>query len=80
MLFDVARRYPRAYIHRHKMHSRPAGFGAEGQYEMYNILNQVDCMVSSTAQSYVTFRTPSNIRLRGTPSQRYIPNPPTYCC
>ena len=60
MLFDVARRYPRAYIHRHKMHTRPAGFGAEGQYEMYNILNQVDCMVSSTAQSYVTFRTPSN--------------------
>ena len=45
MLYDVTRRYPRAYIHRHKLHTRPVGFNAEGPAEMHNLLNQIDDLI-----------------------------------
>ena len=53
MLFDVHRRWPRAYIHRHKKHIRPPGFTAEGEFEMYNLLNQVNDMVIGEVPSSV---------------------------
>ena len=45
MLYNVTRRYPRTYIHRHKLHSRPVGFNAEGPAEMHNLLNQIDDLI-----------------------------------
>ncbi|KAL7528119.1 hypothetical protein ACHAXR_005384 [Thalassiosira sp. AJA248-18] len=46
MIFDVTRRYPRAYIHRHKVHQRPVvGFNAEGPSEIYALLNDIDDLI-----------------------------------
>ena len=42
MIFDVRRRYPREYHHRHKCHVRPEGFGYEGQAEMVFLLDKMD--------------------------------------
>ena len=42
MVFNITRRYPRAYIHRHKYHTRPDGFGQEGPAEMHYLLNKLD--------------------------------------
>ena len=38
MLYDVSRRYPRAYIHRHKLTIRPKGFTAEGPAEVVGMV------------------------------------------
>jgi len=45
MIFDVGRRYPRGYRHRHKFHERPEGFGQEGPAEMFFLLNLIDSKV-----------------------------------
>ena len=42
MIYDVSRRYPRAYVHRHKVHVRPVGFTAEGKFEIKNLIDQLD--------------------------------------
>lgn len=42
MLFDVGRRYPRAYVHRYKKRPRPEGFGQEGPAEMHYLLSRLD--------------------------------------
>ena len=41
MIFDINYRFPRAYIHRHKLHVRPTGFNAEGPAEMHYLLNSL---------------------------------------
>ncbi len=45
MVFYVTRRYPRAYVHRHKMHVRPNGFNAEGKFEVKNLIDQIYMLV-----------------------------------
>ncbi len=45
MLYDVSRGYPRAYVHRQKLHVRPNSFTAEGKYKLWNLINQVDYLV-----------------------------------
>ena len=45
MIYDVSRRYPRAYVHRHKVHVRPVGFTAEGKFEIKNLIDQLDKLV-----------------------------------
>jgi hypothetical protein len=45
MLYDIHRRYPRAYIHRHKLHKRPEGFNAQGPSEIYDLLRSIDALV-----------------------------------
>ena len=44
MLFDINNRYPRAYIHRHKLtaNHRPKGFNSEGPAEMVQMVSQID--------------------------------------
>ena len=45
MVFGVLCRYPRAYVHRHKMHERPDGFTAEGKFEIKNLIDQIEKLV-----------------------------------
>jgi hypothetical protein len=45
MLYDISRRYPRAYVHRHKLHQREPPFTAVGQSEMVMLVRQVDLMI-----------------------------------
>jgi hypothetical protein len=49
MVFDVTRRYPRAYVHRHKMHIRLNGFNAEGKFEIKNLIDQIYMLVDGQA-------------------------------
>ncbi len=42
MVFDTKNRYPRAYIHRHKLVPKPPGFNQQGPAEMYYLINQID--------------------------------------
>ena len=55
MVFDVGRRYPRAYIHRHKWHDRPEGFGQEGPSEMHYLLNRIDAHVEGRSADQSTY-------------------------
>ena len=55
MLFDVGRRYPRCYIHRHKQHTRPTGFGQEGPHEMHYILHELNSKVQGRSADSSTF-------------------------
>jgi len=41
MLFDVGRRYPRAYFHRHGLVQKNDGFSMQGPNELYELLQQV---------------------------------------
>lgn len=54
IVFDCKRRFPRAYIHRHKLHERPKGFGAEGPAEMHHLLTQLNAMVETTPETSTT--------------------------
>ena len=45
MLYDIHCRYPRAYIHRHKVHKCPEGFSAQGPSEVYELLRSIDVLV-----------------------------------
>lgn len=45
MLFDINRRYPRAYVHRHKLHPRIPPFKAVGQSEVVMLVGMVDNML-----------------------------------
>jgi hypothetical protein len=59
MLFDVSRRYPRAYVHRHKVHIRPDGFTAEGKFEIKYLIDQVEKLVVGNASDEdLTFTVP----------------------
>ena len=59
-LFDIRRRYPRAYVHRHKHQPRPDNFKAEGKFELWYLMNQVtDLLIKPTPEADVTFQVPS---------------------
>jgi len=45
MLYDVSRRYPRAYVHRHKLQKRPEGFGQEGPAEIHYLIEEAKKLV-----------------------------------
>jgi hypothetical protein len=51
MLYDITRRYPRAYVHRHKLHQRSPPFTAVGQSEMVMLVKQLDLMIKSTEEN-----------------------------
>ena len=45
MMFDISCCYPRAYVHRHKIHERPDGFTAEGKFEIKHLIDQIEKLV-----------------------------------
>ena len=47
MLYDVSRRYPRHYIHRHKLTNkcRPPGFNSEGPAEIVQMINEIEKLI-----------------------------------
>jgi len=45
MVFDITRRYPRAYVHRHKLHPRHPPFKAEGQSEVVMLVGMIDLLI-----------------------------------
>jgi hypothetical protein len=49
MLFGVSQRYPRAYVHCHKMHVRPLGFTVEGMFKIKNLIDHVEKLVVRNA-------------------------------
>ncbi len=49
MLYDVSWRYPRAYVHRHKLHKRPKEFNAEGKFEIIYLINHIKKLVVGNA-------------------------------
>ncbi len=49
MLYDVSRRYPRAYVHRHKLHKKPTDFNAEGKFEIKYLIDHAEKLVVGNA-------------------------------
>ena len=45
MLFDINRRYPRAYVHRHKLHKRRPPFMGTGQSKVVMLVNTIDQLI-----------------------------------
>ena len=56
LVTDSGRVRPRAYIHRHKLHTLPTGFTRQGCGELHYLLNKVSDMVIGTAPSNSTSR------------------------
>ena len=54
MVFDISRRYPRAYVHRHKMHERPDGFTAVGKFKIKHLLDQIEKLVVGGARQMMS--------------------------
>lgn len=78
MIFDVGYRFPRAYIHRHKLHTRPAGFGAEGPAEMHYLLSRIEEMIQSASieqQHVVNFYSASGTQ-KSLPVKKIYPSNP----
>lgn len=48
LLYDINRRYPRAYIHRHKLQPRPQGFTAQGPAEVFALVQSIDKLLQSS--------------------------------
>ncbi len=48
MLYNITHRYPRAYVHRHKLHVLHAQFKQVGQSEVMMLVAQIDKLVQST--------------------------------
>ena len=42
LLYDINRRYPRGYIHRHKLQPKPMGFNAQGPAEIFEMVKIID--------------------------------------
>ena len=55
MIFDVGRRYPRAYVHRNKNMTRPEGFSQQGPAEIHHLLNKIDAHIEGRAEDQATF-------------------------
>ena len=47
MLYDITRRYRRAYVHRHKLHGRHAPFKQVGQSEVTMLVARIDTLIQS---------------------------------
>ena len=45
MYYDIHRRYPRAYIHRHKLQKRPEGFNQQGPSEIVDLVMSIDSLI-----------------------------------
>ena len=78
MIFDCHRRYPRAYVHRHKCHTRPEGFGQEGPSELYMLLEEVNHLVKgvkSDEESTFIVTTPSQKEVKYRRNKIYTEHP-----
>ena len=71
MLYDISRRYPRAYVHRHKLHVRHAPFTQVGQSEIVMLVEQVDKMTKKAEMEGDTGNDEDN----STQCTMSIPNP-----
>ena len=84
MIYDTSRRYPRAYVHRHKVHIRPVGFTAEGKFEIKNLIDQLEKLVVGRVASEelnTTVPPPSGYGKPTTYRKRCIyPQPPHITC
>ena len=54
MIYDIHRRYPRAYVHRHKCHVRTAPFKSVGQSEVVMLVGQLDQLIRGNAKEPTT--------------------------
>ena len=54
MIYDINRRYPRGYVHRHKCHVREAPFKSVGQSEVVMLVAQLDRMVTGNGMEPTT--------------------------
>ncbi len=63
------RRYPRAYIHRHKLQKRYEGFNAQGPSEVVNLVMSIDSLIvnaESTEREVTEIQNPTGNGLTST--------------
>ena len=78
MVFDINYRFPRAYVHRHKVHQRPVGFTAEGPSEIHYLLSRIETMITDVeteSERFTRYRHPDG-RLEIFPTKKIYPSHP----
>ena len=61
MIYDIHRRYPRGYVHRHKCHVRTAPFKSVGQSEVVMLVGQLDRLIKGNGEvPTTTLKSPTN--------------------
>jgi hypothetical protein len=76
---DIHRRYPRAYIHRHKLQTpatRPDGFSYQGQAEVVDIVTQIDRLIDETEPGYTECILPNTTDLYKYPTKKIYRSQP----
>ena len=58
MIFDISNRYPRGYVHRHKLSEKPPGFNQQGPAEIYHLINQLDDLTIGNPSTHTPLYNP----------------------
>ena len=76
---DIHRRYPRAYINRHKLQNpkmRPDGFSYQGPAEVVDIVKKIDGLIDGTDPAYTEMVIPNTSDVWKYPKNKTYQSPP----
>lgn len=84
MLFDINRRYPRVYEHRHSLHPSTGrtGITAKGPAELFRLIKKIDGMIiGSKEETTLTYVHPSGVKKRNKVfvQKKIFSSPPHIC-
>jgi hypothetical protein len=79
LLYDINHRYPRGYIHHHKLQPKPTGFNAQGPAEIFEMVKIIDAQTVDAPPSgreEVVVQNPTGIGTLQFQMKKVYPKPP----
>jgi hypothetical protein len=79
MFYDIHQRYPRAYIHWHKLQKQPEGFNQQGPAEVVDLVTKLDSLLvngNSTERETNEIQNPTGIGFEKFKMRKIYPVPP----
>jgi hypothetical protein len=79
MFYDIHWRYPRAYIHQHKLQKQPEGFNQQGPAKVVNLVTTLDLLLvngNSTEHETIKIQNLTCIGLEKFKMRKIYPVPP----
>ena len=78
-LMDIHHRYPRAFIHCHKLQNpktHPDGFRYQGPVKVVDIVSQIDSLIDGTDPVYMEIVIPNTMDVWKYPKKKIYQSPP----
>jgi hypothetical protein len=79
LLYNINHRYPRGYIHRHKLQPKPTGFNAQGPAEIFYMVKIIDAQTVDAPQNgweEVVIQNPTGVGTLQFQMKKVYPKPP----